>query len=178
MVRHDWLAAMIEVLGIPLGTAFQGGTLFAIIVAAFTALGIWIKHGPDRTRAKNEGDQIEVDAAEVIRTDYAQQVKEFRAEVHKYRNELHAVQGELNKSLRLSSQRNDRINNMMFIIRLLISELKRLDPDSIVVKQAEAMLIQMDRTDGGKSSALDAAEHTLDAAQATVAVVKKAESKQ
>jgi hypothetical protein len=64
------------------GTAAGWATFAAIIGAAFTALGIWFKHGPDRRRAQNELAQIETYEAELIRTDYAKQIKDFRMEVH------------------------------------------------------------------------------------------------
>lgn len=160
-----------------LSGSFAQWALFGTAVTAFfTALGIWFKHAPDRRRAANELEQIKINEAELIRTDYTKQIKDFRLEVHGYRNDLAVIQLRLEKSESVSRQRSDRINNMMFIIRLLISELKRHGP-SIIVDQAEAMLRQMGETDEGanKSPALSAAEHAEQAASLTVGEVIRSE---
>ena len=158
------------------GSFAQWALFGTAITAFFTALGIWFKHGPDRKRAANEAQLIEINEAEMIRTDYAKQIRDFRMEVHGYRNDVHVLQARLEKSESVSRQRSDRITNMMFIIRLLISELKRHGP-SIIVDQAEAMLRQMGEMDDGinKSPALNAAEHAAQAAEVTVDEVLRSE---
>lgn len=156
---------MIELFGLQLGTVFQGGTLLTLLLL----LGVWWVRGiPDRGRVKNEGKVIDNAEAEKIRTDYAAQIKDFRAEVHGYRNELAAIAARLTASESVSRQRSDRINNMMFIIRLLISELRRLDPTSIIVKQAEAMLQQMEPETSRTNDALSVAEGAVADAEQTV----------
>ncbi len=166
------------------GTLPAWGAFLSLLAILMGAVTVYIRGIPDRFRVKNEARQIEINEAELIRADYAKQIADFRTEVHGYRNDLQAVMGkqaetekELERARSVSRQRSDRINNMMFIIRLLISELRRLDPTSIIVKQAEAMLLQMGEDDPHKSMTLNAAEHAVEAAENTVAEVKSAESK-
>ncbi len=164
------------------GSAAAWATFAAIVAAAFTALGIWFRHGPDRKRADNERKALDATEMERILADYADQIKAFRLEVHGYRNEVQAVRGELLASEKVSSQRSDWIQDMMFVIELLISELERIDPQSLIVKQAKAMLKRMGDVDPAKSDALNTAEHavrdakqTVKSATAAVAEVKQSE---
>ncbi len=167
-----------------LGTLPQWGAFLSLLAILMGGVTVYIRGIPDRLRVRNEARQIEIDEAELIRSDYAQQIVEFRKEVHGYRNELHAValrQNSTEKALteaqRISRQRSDRINNMMFVLRLVMSELRRLDPSSVILKQAEAMLGSMGEDDPLKSPTLNAAEHAVEAAETTVAEVKSAEAK-
>lgn len=159
-------------MGVPLGTVFQGGTLLAILGAG---LMWWIKGMPDRRRAMNEAEQIAVNEAELIRTDYAKQIAAFRTEVHGYKNELQAIYGQLALSESARRRRDDRIASMMFVLRLLMSELRRLDADSVVLQQAESMLKQMEDEDQryAKRDALTAAHDTEQAAHFTVEALKR-----
>jgi hypothetical protein len=138
---------MITFLGAQMGTVFQGGTLLAVLGLA---LVWWIRGAPERARAKNEARKIEADEHTLIRTDYVQQIKDWRVEVHALRNELHALEGEQRKSSKDIAAATSLIRNyeddrrtMLFLIRLLISELERLDPNSIIVRQAKETLEQM-----------------------------------
>ncbi len=168
---------MLEIFGFQLGTVFQGGLLAAFITAFFTALGIWFKYGPDRTRAENESRVIE-------NAEYARQHTEWRKEVHGLKNQvasLIAKQTELERllthALATSSVRKEQMDNMMHLIELLIDELDRIDKNSIIVPQAKLLLKQMRAAANRKvdpfinnphqSDALNAAEHTVEAAEIT-----------
>lgn len=159
---------MLTLFGFPLGTVFQGGTFAVLLMILGTVAARYVQGMPDRQRAGNESKALNIGEMETILADYAEQIKTFRAEVHGYRNELQAVRGELLASDKISSQRSDRINNMVFIIELLISELERLDPSSVIVKQAKAMLRHMAGGDPKKSEALNVAETAVADAKQTV----------
>lgn len=174
--------------GHEMGTAFQGGSFAALLSLLGLAIAAYFKYAPAMAAQKNEGKKIDLEEDQQIRADYAAQIADFRKEVHSYRNELAkvaslqaATEKRLNMSEATSRRRSYRIDNMMFVIRLLISELRRLDPDSVIVKQAEAMLLQMqdeDRLEGlasNQSPALAAAVESERAAAHTVAVVAKEE---
>ncbi len=194
---------MLEVFGFPLGTIFQGATLAAIVTAILTALGIWFRYGPDRTRAENEAKVID-------NTEMARQYKEWRAEVHALKEEIAKctarqfvndkrhlqVEKMLTEAMVVSTARKEQMNNMMSLIELLIAELDRIDADSIIVSQAGLLLKQMRYTsnksvdpfkgDPLKSEALNAAENTIEVAKDAVRsatstrkeVVKKEESEE
>lgn len=164
---------MIEVFGVVLGTPFQGATVLSVIAAVAIW---WIRGAPDRQRADNEGRQIEVAEHTLLRADYVQQIKDFRKEVHSLRNELQVLTGQQIKADGENRRYKEQVSTMMFLIRLLISELKRLDPDSVIIAQAEATLEQMGHPlDPNKSAARQAAEDTVTAAQNTLDEVSEAE---
>ncbi len=156
---------MLEIGGFQLGTIFQG-----IAIALITALGIWIKYAPERGRVANERKTIDMAEMDKILADYAEQVKSFRSEVHGLRNELHTAVTELLASDKISDQRSNWINDMMFIIELLVAELDRIDPKSLIVKQAKGMLrrISEQGKDPKKSEALNIAETAVRDAHQTV----------
>ena len=158
--------------GIPLGTAFQGATLATIIIAALTALGVWIKHGPDRIRAETEADSAE-------RIDYAQQVKEFRFEVHGYKNMLAQVQSQLIASQSQSARRGDKLNMVLFILNMVMDRLHAKDPDDQVLAQAKVLLsrVQAEPYDKCESDVVHAAQETVQAAENTLHEVRAAEAK-
>lgn len=116
------------------------------VVAVITLAGMvtaYIKGVPDRQRAATEATKVTGDQ-------HAEQIKELReelrrltGELHSYVNDLQIMGIRLNKSESESRRRGDLITNMTFIIRLLISELRRLDPNSVIVAQAEALMAQM-----------------------------------
>ncbi len=73
---------------------------------------------------------------------------------------------------------------MEIIIELLITELERLDPNSVIVRQAKLMLKRMNVGDPNKSDALNTAEgavkdakQTLRSTQETCDEVKQSEAK-
>lgn len=153
---------MLEGLGIAFSPVISAGNWLVILVLTLGGIVTAVlKYGPDRRRAENEGQQIKINEAELIRADYAKQIADFRMEVHGYRNELQVMQGELRVSDKIAGERNDRIATMETIIELLISELERLDPNSVVVKQAKLMMKRRDKNDPYKSDALNAAEGTM-----------------
>lgn len=157
---------MLTFLGLQLGTVFQGGTLLAVIGAVIIW---WIRGAPDRQRADNEADQIKINEAELIRTDYAKQIRDFRLEVHGYRNDLQDITFRLSQSEAQSKRRGDKITMMAFVLKLVMAELRRLDPDNQVMGQAESLLGQiMDEGDPSKSDALNTAEHAVADAKQTV----------
>lgn len=150
------------------GTFPQWGTFAGVLALVAGGIVAFIKGMPERTRADTEANKVRGEQ-------YAEQIKDFRDEVHGYRNDLHIMQIRLTKAESASRLRADRITNMTFIIRLLISELKRLDPDSVIVGQAEALLAQMleqDLADNGPDSANASAQKTLQSAAHTVALTK------
>ena len=153
------------------GTLPQWGT-FAALIAAIVGWGtVYIKGSPLRTKAESDAKQAD-------NADYSAQIRGFRDEVHSYRSEVQVLRERLTQSESASRLRADRITNMTFIIRLLISELLRLDPKSIIVQQAEVLLKQMDRSETGLAlttptetadRAVEKAQDTVVAAKATVA---------
>ncbi len=183
---------MLEIEGFQLGTVFQGATFAAILTAILTALGIWFKYGPDRARAENEGRVIE-------NAEYDRQHRAWRDEVHALKNDmgkLIAKQTELERllthALATSSMRKEQMDSMMSLIELLIDEVDRIDKKSIIVPQARLLLKQMRAAanrrvdpflnDPAKSDALNAAEHTVEAAneakKAATATCKEVEKKE
>lgn len=118
----------------------------------------------------------------LIRTDYVKQITDLRVAVHDLRNELHVVSLAQAKTDKLLSEatavnrhNKGQMHTMLFLIRLLISDLKRLDPKSIIVAQAEATLAQMSKVDDpAKSPALNVAEHAVADAKQTVLSTEQA----
>lgn len=113
------------------------GSLFGIFVLALTT---WIKGIPERLRVKNESVALQAKIEEDLRGEAAHRFQEFRDEVHGLRNELQVMSSRLSKSETTSRRRADKLSMMLFILHLLMTELRRLDPDSDVLKQAEALL--------------------------------------
>ncbi len=153
-----------------LGTIFQGATFFTVLAAGLIALRYWIQGHPERSRVKNERKTIDMGEMDKRLADYADQVKDFRKEVHGLRNELQTALAEQLTSDKLSDQRSNWINDMLFIIELLIAELDRLDPKSPTVKQAKMMLkrIKAQGTDPLKTEAMNTAETAVRDAKQTV----------
>lgn len=169
---------MLEVFGLQLGTLFQGGTMAAMIALLAIVGRAWIIGIPDRLRIANEG---KVSAA----AELAERYKAWRVEVHEMKNHLMVVAGKqadcdkaLAEAHSVNRHNQVQINTMLFLIRLLIRELERLAPDSLIVQQAKATLEQLGHEpfDSGKSSARLAAEHTVKAAEIAVEEVKQAEN--
>lgn len=147
------------------GTLPQWGTFLGVIAGLIGLATVFVKGIPQRTKATSDAKQAD-------NADYAAQIRNFRDEVHGYRNELQALQGRLNRAESASRLRADRITNMTFIIRLLISELLRLDPDSIIVQQAEALLKQMEDGEHPPMGAAETADRAVAKAQDTVKAAK------
>lgn len=131
---------MTDVSQLAPGTLPVWGTFLAMLSILGLVLRVWIVGLPDRRRADNEAHVIEGSEMERVVAELRSQIKDLRAEVHLYRNEVQALQSELSASKKLSNQRSDRIDTLQIIIELLLSELERIDPDSLIVKQAKLML--------------------------------------
>ncbi len=168
---------MIE--GMPLGTVFQGGTLVTVLVAVILAFRFWIQGMPDRGRVKNESVILQAKIEEDLRSEAAIRFREFRLEVHALRNELHAVRGELRESIAKSLRRGDKLNMVLFILRLVMDELHAKEPANKVLAQAKSLLsrVEDEPHEDGNSKALNTAEETVEAAQATVREVRAGEAK-
>lgn len=161
------------------GTVPQWGTFLGILIGLIGLATVFVKGIPERTKAISEAKQAD-------NSDYAKQIKDLIDQVHDLRNELQENRNDLratrrevdevNKRLTQSEsssrQRADRITNMTFIIRLLISELRRIDPNSIIVQQAEALLEQMDIGEKSTVAAADVADRAVEKAQDTVVAAK------
>lgn len=153
------------------------GSLFALLVMALVA---WIKGIPERLRVRNEREAQDTRAATEIRDEYALRYKETRIEVHGLRNELQAVRAELAQSQTKSMRRGDKLNMLLFILRMVMDELASKEPGNKILAQARSLLSRVDDEPHaiGNSSALDAAENTVDAAKEAVQEVRAAEAKQ
>ena len=183
---------MLELGGFQLGTPFQGGILATLLLILGVNMRSWIVGIPDRTRAENEATVIE-------NAEQARQHTEDRKEIHILRNDvsrLIARQTELERllthALATSSVRKEQMDSMMSLIELLIDEVDRIDKASIIVPQARLLLKQMRAAANRKvdpfknnphqSDALNAAEHTVEAAEETkiaaVAAHKEVEKKE
>ncbi len=156
--------------GMQLATIFEGATFATVLVVGLMALRYWIQGSPERARVRNERKSIDMIDMDKRLADYADQVKDFRNEVHGLRNDLQLALAELLTSDKLSDQRSNWINDMLFIIELLIAELERLDPKSAIVKQAKMMLrrIKEQGNDPSKTEAMNIAETAVRDAKQTV----------
>lgn len=160
-------------LGLELsGTFPQWGTFLTVLTGLIGLITVYIRGMPERHRVRIEERKIDVAAHSTQLQQYADQITEFRKEVHGYRNELHVVQRNLEKAESLSRRRGDRIVALTIVVKLVMSELKRLDPDSLILGQAEQLLTQMIEEDRPETAA-DAARQTLEAAERTVEKVTK-----
>lgn len=169
---------MIELFGMQLGTVFQGGTMAAMFMVLAIVGRAWIIGIPERLRAGNE-------AKLTASAELAERYKAWRVEVHELKNSLMAVAGkqaECDKALTeahaVNRHNEGQMSTMLFLIRLLIRELERLAPESLIVQQAKSTLEQLghDGPDYSKSTTLVAAEHTVEAAKVAVEEVKQAEN--
>lgn len=169
---------MIEAFGFPLGTVFQGGTLVAMLTLLAIVGRAWIVGIPERLRVANEG---RVTAA----AELAERYKAWRVEVHGLKNDLGVVaakQVACDKALveahSVNRHNQSQMSTMLFLIRLLIRELERLAPDSVIVQQAKITLEQLGHEpfSPDKSTAVLAAEHTVEVAKVAVKEVKQAEN--
>lgn len=188
---------MLTILGVPLGTLSQVGTFGVLLVLLAGIVTVFIKGIPERLRVQNETKQIEMTEAEALRSEYTKLNDQARKDIHDFREQLQTMQAKQYFSDRklleaATVQRQDRadMDTMMFLIRLLISEVKRLDPtpDNAIIAQAESVLAHLTTlrgvADPSKSDALNTAEHavadakqTVRSATATCEEVKASEAK-
>jgi hypothetical protein len=157
----------VEAFGLELGSVFQGGTFAAVLAMLAIVVRAYIIGIPERTRAENEGRQI--DNAEV-----ALRFKEWRAEVHGMKNDLAVVTAKLHQSDAQRARNRDRFNMVLFVLQLVMTELRRLDPGSAVIKQAEVLLKEVCASEEkDQPDAESAARATVAAAEETLTEVTK-----
>jgi hypothetical protein len=131
-------------LGLASGTLPQWGAFGSLLALLALALVAWVKGIPDRLRVKNEREAQDTKAASDIRDEYALRYKETRVEVHGLRNELMAVRGELAASQAKSMRRSDKLNMVLFILRMVMDELSSKDKDNKVLAQANKLLSRVE----------------------------------
>lgn len=160
------------------GTPFQGITAATVLALFALSFRSWLVNRPIMARAENERKIIDDADAARLRREFDDLNKQNRQDIHDLKDRLAgaiAAQHLSDKQLleAASVQRQDRadMNSMVFLIRLLISEIKRLDPDpnNKIIEQAEVVLAHMGRgSDPTKSDALNTAEHAVSDAKQTV----------
>lgn len=155
---------MLSSIGLLPGTVPQWGAFLSLLAILMGAVTVYIRGIPERLRARNEADKIKIDAAEKIRTDYANQIRDFRAEVHGYRNDLHVITARLATSEATSRHRADKLRMMAFIVRLVLEELRSINPNNKVIGQAEDLLDEL-----GKSEPKGQTDKPADQAAASTA---------
>lgn len=149
---------------------FQWGPL-SILAAV---LIWWIRGIPQRLEAKIKSRAQNATEMERLLVDYAAQVALCRKEIHDLRGEMAKVQAQLHNSDKTSQQRSERISTMELIIELLITELERLDPTSIIVRQAKMMLRRVSSGgDPNKSQEMNSAVNAVTDAKQTVASAER-----
>lgn len=162
---------MIEAFGFPLGSPFQGGIFVTLVLILGFVIRTWIVGMPARKLAETEGERVKNEGKVIDNAEVALRFKEWRAEVHAMKNELAVVQAELHQSNAQRARNRDRFNMVLFILRLVMAELRRLDPDSPVIRQADELLKQV--TDEEPGDAVSAAKATVSAAEHTLEEVQK-----
>lgn len=155
------------ILGVPLNTLINGGILASILTLIGAGWRVWVTGIPERLRVRIEGRQQEITVTE-------QRLKEFRDEVHGYKNQVAVLLAAQRIIETTSNQRGERIRMMAFVLRMVMGELCRLDPESSVLIQARSLL-EGDWDASGDSPTMVAAKHTLEAAEETVAEVTRQE---
>lgn len=161
-----------------IGTPLQGVT--AAMILAFGTVAIWYIRGwPERKRATNETTALTAKIEEDLRGEAAARFREFREEVHSLRNELAIARAELDRASARSMRRADKLNMLLFILRLVMDELASKEPQNKVLAQARLLLsrVEDEPHQPDNSDALNKAEETVDAAKATVRQVKADEAK-
>ncbi len=169
-----------SLLGMPLGTLPQWGAFLSLLTLIAGCITVYIKGIPERLRVTNEGVALKAKIEEDLRGEAAMRFKEFRTEVHSLRNELAKYVTELTISEASRRRGSDKLSMMAFVLKLVMGELRRLDPKSQIVDQAEKLLegiLEDDPPEADKSKALKQAEFTVSAAHDTVDEVKHAEAK-
>lgn len=158
------------------------GTLPQWLMLASIMAGIiivYIRTGPARGRVKIEADTLAAKIEEDLRGEAAVRFREFRDEVHGLRHELQLAQNELRKSVTQSVRRGDKLNMVLFILRMVMDELHAKDPKNKTLAQARTLLerVEDEPHQAGGSAALNKAEDTVDEANATVREIKAQEAK-
>jgi uncharacterized membrane protein YccC len=136
------------------GTIPQWGAFGSLLGLLAMAVTVWIKGIPERLRVRNEGVALQAKIEEDLRGEAALRFQEFRNEVHDLRNELQAMSSRLSSSETTSRRRADKLSMMIFILHLVMSELRRLDKDSEVLQRAEMFLNQIEPESGSEHELL------------------------
>ncbi len=175
--------------GLPTGI-LEAAPITVLLILIAGTLGWWIKGMAERGRVKNEGViiQAEIEAKaraiqgkieEAFRGEAATRFQEFREEVHGLRNDVARLEANLYNATTQSGRRGDKLNMVLFILRLVMDELATRDPTNKILAQARQLLTRVEDEphEKGNSTALNQAEDTVEAAQATVREVKAEEAK-
>ena len=173
----DW-----HIFGLPLTDALQGGIFTTLVAILGVVARQYVAGAADRKRASNEGHKILTEEHTLIRQDYTKQIIDLRVAMHELRNEMQVLTNSHQSTTKLlveaqsiNRHNKEQMHTMMFLIKLLISELKRIDPDSIIVAQAESTLNQMTAgADPSDSHALEAAKIAAKDARQTVRTTEHA----
>ncbi len=165
--------------GVQLATVFEGATFATVLVAGLLALRYWIQGSPERARVRNEGVGQQAKIDEDLRGEAAERFKEFRVEVHGLRNELQEVRAVLLITTAKSVRRGEKLDMVLFILRLVMDELRAKEPGNKVLAQAATLLerVEDEPHEKGNSKTLNEAENTVEAAQTTVREIKAEEAK-
>lgn len=145
---------MLELFGLDLGTPFQGGSFLALLAILGTIVKTYVMGAPARRVAETADKKIVIDEHTLIRAEYAEQIEGLREEARKSRAEFKEELDPLKKqifelSARLavteneSRRRGDRINNLTFLVQIVMGELQDQVPNSPVLKHAQTLLIQI-----------------------------------
>lgn len=139
----------------------------------------FVRTRPALKKIANERVVTDAAAAANLRDEYAKQYKDTRQELHALRNEVQAHQGELRAADLKSMRRGDKLNMVLFILRMVMDELASINSDNKVLVQARKLLdgVGNEPHEDGQSNALNAAENTVDAAKEAVREVKATEAK-
>lgn len=150
----------------------------ATVIFGGGAVAYWIKGMPERARVTieraNAFAKIEAD----LRNEAVKRFGEFRTEVHDLRNELQRYVGDLAVSEANRRRGSDKLSMMAFVLQLVMGELRRLDPNSQTLDQAERLLkgVIDEPDENGKTDKLKKAEHAVAAARDTVVAIKHDEA--
>ncbi len=165
------------------GSLPQWGSLLALVTIIMGAVVAYIKTTPERGRVGIEASRVAAELAAGIenklRVDVNERFKEFRDEVHSLRNELHAVNGELRLSVKQSGRREDKLNMLFFILRMVMDELHAKEPENTTLAQAIALLrrVEDEPHAPGNSASLNKAEDAVTATNDSLREVRASEAK-
>lgn len=170
------------------GTPLQWSIFVAALTACAGVVTVLIRTAPDRRRAENEAKVIDNTEAALLRAEYTQMHETMRKRYHDLANEFQGLVGTqraCEKRLAEAHAENrgyrDDMRTLLFLARLLIKEIRRLDPDpnNIIIDQAEMTLSELEAKNSpaleAKTPTRAAAEQTLHAAEHTIEVIDKQE---
>ena len=181
------------------GTVPQWGMLVTLLTMAVGMATVWIRHGPARMAQANAATVIEHTDSALLRAEYLALNEKTRKDYHDLANEFQKLVGTqktCEKALLESRAENrgyrDDMQMLLFLAKLLIKEIKRLDPDpnNLIIEQAEMTLFQLEQKHNpsppeptkspqrqAAEGAVLSAERTLDAAAHTVDEIDAEEGK-